>query len=101
MEMLFHVTIEVHDAIVLEQDKALRKVLGPGLQHVMESGKVQESGLLADRRGGFFLLDIGAPEELYEVFGPEIYGNCRVEAHPVTPIQKAGELFQRWAEEGR
>jgi hypothetical protein len=37
--MLFHATIKVHDAIVLEQDKALRKVLGPRLQHVMESGK--------------------------------------------------------------
>ncbi len=99
--MLFHVTFKVHDAIVLEQDKVLRQVLGPQLQHVMESGKVQASGLLAGRRAGFVLLDINAPEELYELFGPEVYGTCEVDAQPVVPMEKAGELFQKWAEEGR
>ena len=99
--MLFHVAIEVHDAIVLDADKRLREVLGPQLQKVMESGKAQESGLFAGKRGGFFLLNIDDPAELYEMLGPEIYGTCRVEAQPITPIEKAGELFQLWATEGR
>ena len=99
--MLFHVTIDVHDAIVLDDDKRLREVLGPQLQKVMESGKVQESGLLTGKRGGFFLHNIDDPVELYELLGPEIYGTSRVEAQPVTPIEKAGELFQKWAAEGR
>jgi len=67
----------------------------------MESGKVQESGLLSSKRGGFFLVDIDTPEELYELFGPEFYDTCRVDAQPVTSIEKAGEMFQRWASEGR
>jgi hypothetical protein len=99
--MLFHVTIEVHDAIVLDDDKRLREVLGPQIQKVMESGKVQESGFLTGKRGGFFLLNIDDPADLYELLGPEIYSTCRVEAQPVTPIEKGGELFQRWAAEGR
>ncbi len=75
--------------------------LGPQLQKVMESAKVQESGLLSSKRGGFFLVDIDTPEELYELFGPEFYDSCRVDAQPVTSIEKAGEMFQRWASEGR
>lgn len=99
--MLFHVIIEVHDAIVLDADKRLREVLGPQLQQVREPGKAQESGLLAGKRGGFFLLNIDDPVELYEMLGPEIYGTCRVEVQPVTSIEKAGELFHQWATEGR
>jgi hypothetical protein len=98
---LFHVTIEVHETIVLDGDKRLREVLGPQIQHVVESGKVQASGFLGSKRGGFFLIDIDEPEELYELFGPEIYGTCKVEAYPVIPLEKGGQLFQQWAEEGR
>jgi hypothetical protein len=99
--MQFLVTIEVYGTIVLEDDKRLREVLGPQLQQVMESDKTQASGLLTGKRGGFFLLNIDDPAELYRLLGPEIYGTCRVEAQPVTPIEKAGELFQQWAAEGR
>ncbi len=99
--MLFHVTIEAHEALVLDDDKRLREVLGPQMQRIMESAKVRESGILSGKRGGFFLLDVDAPEELFEILGPEIYGNCKMEVHPVTPMEKIGELFQSWAAEGR
>ncbi len=99
--MLFHVSIDAHDTIVLEDDKRVREVLGPQLQKVMESGKVREAGILSGKRGGFFLVDIDAPEELFELFGPEIYANFKTEVHPVTPLDKIGEIFERWATEGR
>jgi hypothetical protein len=100
--MLFHVTFEVYEDIVLPEARTMRNEwLGPQLQKTMESGKVQESGLLSSKRGGFFLVDIDTPEELYELFGPEFYDTCRVDAQPVTSIEKAGEMFQRWASEGR
>jgi hypothetical protein len=100
--MLFHVTFEVYEDIVLPEARTMRNEwLGPQLQKVMESGKVQESGLLSSKRGGFFLVDIDTPEELYELFGPEFYDTCRVDAQPVTSVEKAGEMFQRWASEGR
>jgi hypothetical protein len=99
--MLFHVTIEVYEDVVLDGDKRLREMVGPHLPNIMGSGKVREAGILAGKRGGFFLVDIDAPEELYELFGPEVYGSFAVDAQPVVPIEKAGEIFQRWATEGR
>jgi hypothetical protein len=100
--MLFHVTFEVNEHIVLPEARTLRNEwLGPQMQKIMESGKVRESGLLSSKRGGFFLVDIDTPEELYELFGPEFYDTCRVDAQPVTSTEKAGEMFQRWGSEGR
>ena len=100
--MLFHVTWEVYEEIVLPEVRTVRNEwLGPQLQKVMESGKVREAGLLTGKRGGFFLVDIDAPEELIELFGPEFYDTCRVDAQPVTSVETAGELIGQWAEEGR
>jgi hypothetical protein len=93
--------MEVHGTIVLDDDKRLRGVLGPRLQRVMESGKVQASGFLGGKRGAFFLLDIDFPEEFYGLFGPETYSTCTLEAYPVIPMEKGGQIFQQWAEEGR
>jgi hypothetical protein len=100
--MRFLVQIEVHATIAgREADRQLREVLGPQIQHVLGSGTVREAGFLADRRGGFFLIDIDAAEELYALLGPEIYGTCRVEAAPVAPPERVGELFAQWAQDGR
>jgi hypothetical protein len=99
--MLFHVTAEIYPTVILDDDKRVREAVGPQLQRVMESGKVREAGILSGTRGGFFLVDIDAPEELFELLGPEIYANFKLEVHPVTPLDKIGELFQRWAAEGR
>jgi hypothetical protein len=71
------------------------------MQKVMESGKVREAGLLSGKRGGFFLVDIDAPEELYTLFCPEFYDTCRIDAQPVISVETAGEMFGQWAEEGR
>ena len=91
-----------YEDIVLPEARTMRNEwIGPQLQKIMQSGKVRESGLLSSKRGGFFLADIDAPEELYELFGPEFYDTCRVDAQPVTSIEKAGEMFERWASEGR
>ena len=99
--MLFHVTMEVYPTVFLDDDKRSREVVGPQLQNIMGSGKVREAGLLAGKRALFFLVDIDAPEELYELFGPEIYSQFAVEALPVVSVEKAGEIFQRWAAQGR
>jgi hypothetical protein len=99
--MLFHVTGEMYSTINLDNDKRVRELIGPQLQKVMQSGKVREAGILSGTRGAFFLVDIDAPEELFELFGPEIYANFKLEVHPVTPLDKIGELFQGWATEGR
>ena len=46
--MLFHVTFEVYEHIVLPEARTMRNEwIGPQIQKVMESGKVRESGLLS------------------------------------------------------
>jgi hypothetical protein len=85
----------------LDGEPRLREIIGPQLQKVVESDKVREAGMLRGKRGAFFLVDIDAPEELYELFGPEIYGNFALDAQPVTPVETLGELFQQWAAAGR
>ena len=99
--MRFHVTMEVRDTIVLDDDKRMRAFLGPHLQRIVQSDKVQESGLLCGKRGGFFIVDIDAPEELFELLGPEIYTNFETDVQPLAPSERIGELFQRWATEDR
>jgi hypothetical protein len=100
--MLYHVTFEVNEHIVLPEAKTMRNEwLGPQLQKVMESGKVREAGLLLGKRGGFFLLDIDNPEEIFTLFGPELYDTSRVEVHPVMSMEAAGQMFGQWAEEDR
>jgi hypothetical protein len=49
--MLFHLTFEVLEEIVLPEAKTMRNEwLGPQLQKVMDSGKVREAGLLVGKR---------------------------------------------------
>ena len=100
--MLFHLTFEVNENIVLPEARTNRNEwLGPQIQKIMESGKVREAGLLLGKRGGFFLVDVDNPEELFTLFGPELYDTSRVEAHPVMSMEAAGQMFGRWAEEDR
>ena len=66
--MLFHVTFEVYEEIVLPEVRTLlNEWLGPQ----------------------------------YKLFGPEFYDSCRIDAQPVVPVETAGQIFGRWAEEGR
>jgi hypothetical protein len=99
--MRFLVTNKVRDTIVLDDDKRLREVLGPHFQRVLQSDKVQDSGLLCGERAGFFIVDVDAPEELYELLGPEIYANFETDIQPLAPLERIGELFEQWAAEGR
>jgi hypothetical protein len=100
--MRFLVQIQTYDSITgREADRQLREVVGPQLQRVMGTGKVSDAGFLTDRRGAFFLIDMEASEDLYAIFGPEVYGYFRVQASPVATLEKGAELFQQWAQEGR
>jgi hypothetical protein len=104
--MRFHITTEVRDTIVLDDDRRMREVLGPHFQRITESDKVQDSGLLCGKRGGFFggffiVVEVDAPEELLELLGPEIYANFETDVQPVAPMERIGELFRQWAAAGR
>jgi hypothetical protein len=99
--MRFHITQKVRDTIVLDDDKRMREFLGPHFQQLLQSDKVVESGLLCGERSGFFIVDVDAPEELFELLGPEIYANFELDVQPVAPLERIGELFEQWAAAGR
>ena len=99
--MRFHVTTEARDTIVLDDDKRLREFLGPHIQRILQSEKVKDSGLLAGKRALYFIVEVDAPEELQELFGPEIYANFKTDVQPVASLERIGELFQQWAAAGR
>lgn len=50
--MRFHVTTEVRDTIVLDDDKRMREMLGEHFQRVLQSDKVQDSGLFMRQARG-------------------------------------------------
>jgi hypothetical protein len=99
--MRFLVTQVVRDTIVLDDDRRLREFLGPHFQRILQSDKVKDSGLLCGKRAGFFIVDVDAPEELFELLGPEIYANFETDIQPLAPLERIGELFQQWAAAGR
>jgi hypothetical protein len=100
--MRFLVQIEAFDTLAgSEADKEIRATVGPYIQRMVEAGKIQETGFLTDRRGGFFLIDVDAAEEIYEIFGPETFGRFHVQVSPVAPPEKVGQIFQQWAQEDR
>jgi len=60
---------------------------------IMKSGKVKESGLYADERGGFLIFDVDAPEELIRLFAP-ILDVVGITSHPLLSIDALQKLFQ-------
>jgi hypothetical protein len=59
----------------------------------MKSGKVKESGLYADERGGFLIFDVDATEELIRLFAP-ILDVVDITSHPLLSIDALQKLFQ-------
>ena len=82
-----------------EQVLHLRQVVGAHIQRLFETGKVRANGVFADARGGFFVLDVDSSDELFEMFFP-IVDYIRIETHPLTSVEKLGELFEKDAAAG-
>jgi hypothetical protein len=90
------VKFELFDTITdREQVLRLRQVVGPQFQHIQESGKAKALRIFSDARGGFILLDVDSPEELFDLFGSPIIDHCHVETHPVIRVEKLAEFFER------
>jgi len=67
--------------------------LGCQLQEVMQSGKVSASGVFADARGAFFVLEVDSADELFDLFAPLI-DSLRIETHPLITVEKLGEFLE-------
>ena len=66
------------------------------IKAIMKSEKVKESGLYADERGGFFIVDIDSPEELIRLLVPVI-DSVAITSHPIVSIDTLPKLFQEMA----
>jgi hypothetical protein len=91
---------EARDTITdREQVLHLRQVVGAHIQRIFETGKVRASGVFADERAGFFVLDVASSDELFEMFAP-VVDYVRIETHPLTSVEKLGEFFEKDAAAG-
>ncbi len=89
------VKLEAYDTLVdREQILHTRQVGGRQMQRMLESGKVKASGMFADSRGAFFVLEVDSSEELFEMLAP-LTDFARIETHPMVSPQKVMEFFER------
>ena len=94
--MLFHIEDIVKDNFGPADSPAIRKIIMDQIGVIMKSGKVKYSGVYADARGGFFVIDIDSPEELKVLFGP-LADVVDIIAHPIVPLEALAKLFQDMA----
>jgi hypothetical protein len=100
--MKFLVVWKVFETITQEQAKPLRGGFGQGFGQLLDSPKVKDVGGFDDERGLYMILDdVNADGEITEILGPEIFDNGYVEVHPIVSVERLGELFRQWAEQGR
>ena len=93
----FEVFDTIHDR---EEVLALRQAVGKQMQEIQQSGKVKELRVFSDARGGFMLVDVDSPQELFELFGAALIDHFRIETHPVRTVEELVEFFERDAAAG-
>jgi len=93
--MQFLVTFEVFESITSDQDvKRVRDRVGKQGQEISKSGKVKASGIFADARGGFFLVDVGSSDELHNLLGAAMLDQCHVKARPIVSFETLEKFFR-------
>ena len=77
------------------------QTLAEGLEQLSDSPKIKDIGGF-DERGLYMILDdVNADGEVSEILGPETFDNGYVEVHPIVSVERLGELFRQWAQQGR
>jgi hypothetical protein len=95
------VKFEVFDTITnREEVLRLRQVVGQQMQKIQESGKVTQLGIFTDTRGGFMVVDIDSPDDLFELFGAAMIDHFHIETHPLMTVEALAEFFERDAAAG-
>lgn len=93
MRML--VRFDVFESITSKETVAeAQSNAGKAIGRIMETGKVEASGIFADGRGGVFIMDIESEEELMGLLGGEILDVARVETHPLMTVEALMKYFE-------
>ena len=100
--MKFLVTWKLFETITQEQAKPMREGMGQGMEQMFASPKILDVGGFDDARGLYMILDgVNSADEILEILGPEILDNGYVESHPIVSVERMGELFMQWGQQGR
>lgn len=71
----------------------LRQLVGEMVQRFLESGKVEDSGIVPGQRCGYIVLDVDTADELLEFVG-DAHEICDVTFDPVVPMESLGQFFE-------
>ena len=100
--MKFLVIWKSFETITQEQARPLRESYAQGIEQLFDSPKIKDVGGFDDERGLYMILDdVNADGEISEILGPELLDNGYVEVHPIVSVERLGELFRQWAQQGR
>jgi len=91
--MLFHVEFIPRENWGPADAPTVHKISMDTLNAILKSSKVTGSGIYADERGGFFIIDIDSPEELLTLIGP-IIDVISITSHPIVSLETLQKLFQ-------
>jgi hypothetical protein len=94
--MQFLIIARVLESVFGSEDARVRRELDPEIQRIMASGKLATGGTFAGIRGGFFLINADAPEDIFKTLGKVITTNFHVDVYPVMSFDKLGEVFALW-----
>jgi hypothetical protein len=94
--MLFHIEFVPRENWGPTEAPQVHEISVKHINTIMKSGKVKESGLYADERGGFFVIDVDTPEELLRLLAP-IIDVIAINSHPILSIDSLQKMFQEMA----
>lgn len=93
--MKFHVEFEVFESVITDDDvRKARERAGKAIGQIQSSGKLVDSGMFADARGGYLLLEINQPIELMELLAPFV-DFVNIKSHPVYSTDELKEFFEK------
>lgn len=93
--MRLHVKMEVYDSITSDEQVArTRKRFAESWKKMQDSGKVLTSGIFADLRGGYMVVDVDTAEELWALPMHGILDAIKMEVHPVMDADKFMTMFK-------
>jgi hypothetical protein len=94
--MRYMVIVRLREPIVGDLVPAAQQTVAAEMQKALSSGKVAETGVFADERGGFMILNADSAEELFE-FTSGLLDVSSLEVHPLISAERLGEFFQQQA----
>ena len=83
--MLFHLELITRENFGPIDAPTAQMIVMDQINVIMESGKVRESGVYDDERGGFFIIDVDTPEELSLLLSPMMDVAC-ITSHPSSQL---------------